>query len=295
MQDLPQSRSAECTIFRSICPLCILGSRYFPDDDGRVYLYWGCSSKEPIYGIELDPETLTPIGEKKVMFGENEKVHGWERKGENNQTPPPKKFRDYMMRLAVGIKPFIEGAYMTKHDGRYYLQYAASGTESNVYADGVYVGDSPLGPWHYQPHNPFSSVPGGFMQGAGHGSTFQDLHGNRWHISTMRISVNENFERRIGLFPCDFDADGNLFCNQTFACYPQLLPDGKRTDIARTAPVMHLLSYRAAANASSSKTATRPRLAWTRTAEHGGQQKMQTKMHGIKSIWAMKSRYAPCR
>lgn len=264
-------RGEPCRIYRSPDPLNVPFSEVsapfafwdpdiFQDDDGRVYLYWGCSSKEPIYGIELDPETLTPIGEKKVMFGENEKVHGWERKGENNQTPPPKKFRDYMMRLAVGTKPFIEGAYMTKHDGRYYLQYAAPGTESNVYADGVYVGDSPLGPWHYQPHNPFSSVPGGFMQGAGHGSTFQDLHGNRWHISTMRISVNENFERRIGLFPCDFDADGNLFCNQTFACYPQLLPDGKRTDIARTAPVMHLLSYRAAANASSSQDGYAPAL-----------------------------------
>lgn len=264
-------RGEPCRIYRSPDPLNVPFSEVsapfafwdpdiFQDDDGRVYLYWGCSSKEPIYGIELDPETLMPIGEKAVMFGENDQVHGWERKGENNQTPPPKKFRDYMMRFAVGTKPFIEGAYMTKHDGRYYLQYAAPGTECNVYADGVYIGDSPLGPWHYQSHNPFSSVPGGFMQGAGHGSTFQDLHGNWWHISTMRISVNENFERRIGLFPCDFDADGNLFCNQSFACYPQVLPAGARTDIARTAPAMQLISYRATASASSSQAGHAPAL-----------------------------------
>lgn len=264
-------RGEPCKIFRSPDPLNVPFAEVsapfsfwdpdiFQDDDGRVYLYWGCSSKEPIYGIELDSDTLQPIGEKKVMFGENDAEHGWERKGENNKMPPPKKFRDYMMRFAVGTKPFIEGAYMTKHGGKYYLQYAAPGTESNVYGDGVYIGETPFGPWTYQPHNPFSSVPGGFMQGAGHGSTFQDLNGNWWHISTMRISVNENFERRIGLFPCDFDEDGNLYCNQNFACYPQTLPEGKREDMERIAPVWNLISYNAAATASSSQAGQEPAL-----------------------------------
>lgn len=264
-------RGEACRIYRSPDPLRIpfqevsapfafWDPNIFQDDDGRVYLYWGCSSKEPLYGVELDPESLMPLGEKKVMFGENEQEHGWERKGENNQMPPPKKFRDHMMRFAVGTKPFIEGAYLTKYNGTYYLQYAAPGTESNVYADGVYVGPSPLGPWAYQRHNPFSSVPGGFMQGAGHGSTFRDKAGNWWHISTMRISVNENFERRIGLFPCDFDADGNLFCNQTFACHPQLIPEGVRKDVHRIAPAMNLLSCQVAVAASSYQSDCPPSL-----------------------------------
>jgi hypothetical protein len=96
------------------------------------------------------------------------------------------------------------------------------------------------------------------MQGAGHGSTFRDLNGNWWHVSTMRISVNENFERRIGLFPCDFDKDGNLFCNQNFACYPQALPAGKREDMKRIAPAMNLISYLAAATASSYQEGCEP-------------------------------------
>ena len=29
------------------------------------------------------------------------------------------------------------------------LQYAAPGTQFNVYADGVYIGDTPLGPFTY--------------------------------------------------------------------------------------------------------------------------------------------------
>ena len=226
------NRGEPCKIYRSPDPLNVpfgvVSTAFafwdpdiFQDEDGRVYLYWGCSSKEPLYGIELDGDTLTPIGEKQVMFGENEARHGWERKGENNKMPPPRKFRDYMMRAIVGTKPFIEGAYVNKYNGKYYLQYAAPGTESNVYSDGVYIGETPLGPWTYQTHNPFSSVPGGFMQGAGHGSTFQDLDGNWWHISTMRISVNENF-----------------------ACYPQALPEGRRLDMARIAPAMHLLCCR---------------------------------------------------
>ena len=42
---------------------------YFEDD--RCYLYWGCSSKEPIYGIEMDIKTMKPIGKKKsIVFGD---------------------------------------------------------------------------------------------------------------------------------------------------------------------------------------------------------------------------------
>lgn len=200
----------------------------FQDDDGRIYLYWGCTSTEPVWGIELERGTFAPIGEKVAVVPECEAEHGWERKGENNHLEEPKTEMERMIRARTGTKPFIEGAYMTKHDGRYYLQYAAPGTENNVYADGVYVGESPLGPFTYQAWNPFSSNPGGFMQGAGHGSTFQDAHGNWWHASTMRISVNEKFERRVGLFPCYFDADGTMHCDQRLACYPQVVPEGAR-------------------------------------------------------------------
>lgn len=44
----------------------------FEDDDGRVYFYWGCTNKEPIWGIEIDPKTMLPIGERQAMFGEDE-------------------------------------------------------------------------------------------------------------------------------------------------------------------------------------------------------------------------------
>ena len=197
-------------------------------------------------------------GEKQALFGENEAHHGWERKGENNKLGEPKTEYERLVRQYVGTKPFIEGAFMTKYKGRYYLQYAAPGTECNVYADGVYVGDAPLGPFAYQAHNPFSSKPGGFITAAGHGSTFQDKFGNWWHVSTMRISENESYERRIGLFPCAFDADGVLYCNQNFSDYPFALPQGPRREMDAAAPGTALLSYGKKAEASSAQAGFGP-------------------------------------
>src|SRR5690554_6121054 len=36
------------------------------------------------------------------------------------------------------LDPFVEGPWMTKHNSTYYLEYAAPGTQWNVYGDGVY-------------------------------------------------------------------------------------------------------------------------------------------------------------
>ena len=55
----------------------------FCDDDGRVYFYWGCSNIAPIYGVELDPDTMTPIGEKQELIFDNETTLGYERPGNN--------------------------------------------------------------------------------------------------------------------------------------------------------------------------------------------------------------------
>ena len=223
----------------------------FKDDDERIFFYWGCSNTDPIWGIEIDPATMMPIGEKAALMAENEAEHGWERRWENHGPKPDRSESNDELPWAYGLKPHIEGAFMNKHNGIYYLQYSAPGTEYDIYSDGVYVSEKPLGPFKYQQHNPFSSKPGGFINGAGHGSTFKDKYDNWWHVSTMVISKNEMFERRIGLFPCDFDENGTLFCNQNFADYPFILPTEKRNDINKIAPEMMLLSYKSKTEASS--------------------------------------------
>ena len=216
----------------------------FEDEDGRLYFYWGCANATPIWGTELDKKTMRPIGERRELIYGNPYDNGYERFGEDHCENPrseeeiEKLFQEHLKKTGVSEKdlpegnramlratfagmPYIEGAWMTKHDGHYYLQYACPGAELNVYADGVYISDAPLGPFTLAENNPFSYKPGGFCPGAGHGSTLQDLEGSWWHTATMRVSVNHVFERRVGIWPSGFDKKGNLFCNQRYGDWPQ--------------------------------------------------------------------------
>ncbi len=225
----------------------------FQDDDGRVYLYWGSSNQDPIWGVELDPDTMTPIGGKRPLFGESRAARGWERFNYPGKPKVKRKFPDnyYYWRYFARVgKPFLEGPFMNKWNGKYYLQYAAPDTEAPIYGDGYYIGSSPLGPFTYAPNSPFSMRTKGFITGAGHGSTIEDEFGNLWHMSTMCVCVNKNFERRVGLFPAALDKDGLLYCKLNFADYPVVIPDGRfRAD--KIEPRYMLLSYRKPVTASS--------------------------------------------
>src|SRR5690606_35612904 len=66
--------------------------------------------------------------------------------------------------------------------------------------------------------------PGGFARGAGHGGSFQDKSDNYWHVSSMAISVKNNFERRLGIWPAGFDEDAVMYCNTAFGDYPHYAP-----------------------------------------------------------------------
>lgn len=221
----------------------------FIDNDGKVYFYWGCSNITPIYGVEMDLETMKPKTEPLVMFDSNDTVNGYERTGEDHVPKTPEEVAlgvegmlNYMKSIPeetlrqggleteeqirqmaeafMGNDPYIEGPWMTKHKGTYYLQYAIPGAEFNVYNDGVYTANHPLGPYILAKNNPYSYKPGGFINGAGHGSTLEDKNGQFWHTSTMSISINHNFERRIGLWKAGFDEDGELFCDQRYGDWP---------------------------------------------------------------------------
>jgi uncharacterized membrane protein YphA (DoxX/SURF4 family) len=184
---------------------------FFLDDDGRFYMYNGSSNRYPLYGIELNRKTFQPIGTRKEMYFLEDWRYGWHRFGE------------YMDNTF--LDGFIEGAWMTKHKGKYYLQWGGPGTEISGYADGVVVGDSPLGPFTAQ-SDPVSFKPGGFARGAGHGATYQDPWNNYWHVSTMGITVKNTFERRNGIWPAGFDDEGIMYANTAFGDYPHYLPNG---------------------------------------------------------------------
>jgi hypothetical protein len=208
----------------------------FIDDDDKAYIYWGSSNLFPIRAIELDKnQRFTPKGKKVELFNLDESKHGWERFGDNHTST---------------MEGYMEGAWMTKHNGKYYLQYAAPGTEFNVYGDGVYTSDHPLGPFTYAPNNPVFYKPGGFINGAGHGSTVLGPGGQYWHFASMAVSVNVNWERRLCVFPTWFDKDGLMYSNTSFGDYPHYAPSlpGKQGEFTG----WMLLSYKKPATASSS-------------------------------------------
>jgi len=183
---------------------------FFTDDDGRFYMYNGSSNSFPLYSIELDRKTFQPIGTRQETYKLQDWRYGWQRFGEYYDN--------------TFLDPFIEGSWMTKHNGKYYLQYGAPGTEFSGYADGAVVGSKPLGNEWTPQSDPLSTKAGGFARGAGHGATFQDRDGNYWHVSTMTIAVKNNFERRIGIWPAGFDKDDVMYCNTSYGDYPHYLP-----------------------------------------------------------------------
>ncbi|RWU03979.1 family 43 glycosylhydrolase [Pedobacter chitinilyticus] len=235
-------------IYREEFPITTTDPALFKDDDGKVYFYYGCSNVNPIMGVQVDPKRqFDTVGTPAVLIKHNIKEHGWEEPGEENNK---------------GHNGWNEGAWMNKYKGKYYLQYAAPGTEFKGYADGVYVSDKPLGPFTYMPNSPFSYKPRGFANGAGHGSTFKDKYGNYWHAGTITVSIRHMFERRVGLFPAFFDKDGELHCITAFGDYPTMMP-ARKMDFEKESLFTGwmLLSYKKPVTASSSLPDHAPELA----------------------------------
>lgn len=209
---------------------------FFTDDDGRFYMYNGSSNNFPLYGIELDRKTFRPIGTRKELLLLKDWRFGWQRFGEHMDN--------------TFLDPFVEGAHMTKHNGKYYLQYGAPGTEFSGYADGVAVATGPL-EYPEQQSDPLSMKLGGFARGAGHGSTFQDNTGQYWHVSTIMLSVKNNFERRLGIWPAGFDKEDVMWCNTAFGDYPHFLPPYKEQVYGSGFTGWMLLNYKKSVQVSS--------------------------------------------
>lgn len=208
----------------------------FIDEDDQAYVYWGSSNVYPIRARKLDMKNrFRPEKEIHELFNLDMSKHGWERFGENHAD--------------TVLGGYMEGPWLTKHQGKYYLQYGAPGTEFNVYGDGVYISDHPLGPYTYAPNNPVSYKPGGYMNGAGHGSTVLGPKKAYWHFGTNAVSVNVNWERRISMYPTYFDQDGLMHVDTYFGDYPRYAPatPGKKGEFAG----WMLLSYKKKVTTSS--------------------------------------------
>ncbi|MBQ4021076.1 MAG: family 43 glycosylhydrolase, partial [Bacteroidales bacterium] len=179
-------------------------TKIFVDDDGQPYLFWPGRGISGIYGVKLDPDDLTKFAGTPVhLFGFNP-MHAWERYGEKNEYP--------------GVA-WIEGPWVIKRGGIYYLEYSASGTQWKTYAEGYYTATSPLGPYTYAANNPLLRKTEGLVTGTAHGSIVQAPDGEWWQFYTIVLS-NPPGGRRIGMDRVRFDEDGLMSVTVTDSPQP---------------------------------------------------------------------------
>jgi xylan 1,4-beta-xylosidase len=165
-------------------------------DEGRLFYYWGCTPNSGIWGVELDPADPTrPISEPRELIPFRPDTYAFERVGSFNQNPNT---------------GWMEGAWMIKEHGRYYLTYSAGGTQYRTYTMGAYVGDSPLGPFRPQERNPIFRTTEGLVTGSAHGCIVRGPRDRWWVFYTVFAGAVHGFERRLGLDLVEFDANGEL-------------------------------------------------------------------------------------
>lgn len=218
-------------------PYCWFDPALFVDDDGSLYCYEGLSHLTPLHACKLDPENPSVVLEGPVdIFQSDRETRGFERAGDINECEDG--------------RTHLEGAWVNKICGKYYLTYAVPGTEYAGYCDGYAVSDSPMGPFTYCDNSPVVYKATGFMRGAGHGCLFEDKRGHFWKMDTVSISVNHIFERRLCMFPVKVE-NGRIYTNAYRGDYPQLLPCDVSDPFTESDAGWHLLSLNKTAKASS--------------------------------------------
>jgi xylan 1,4-beta-xylosidase len=195
----------------------------FSDEDGKLYYYWGCTSNDGIYGVEMDAENPTRvIGTPAKLIAFEPDKFPWQRVGDWNENP------------ASG---WIEGSWMVKRNGTYYLTYSCAGTENRTYAMGCDVSKSPLGPFVPQKNNPILRSTTGLVTGTGHGSLVEGPHGSLWAFYSVRAAVVHGFERRLGMDPAYIGEDGELHVNGATELPQRLTGDAKGAEPAGWLPL----------------------------------------------------------
>ena len=175
-------------------------TKIYVDDDNTPYLFWPGRGISGIYGVKLDPDDLTRFDGEPVHLFVFNPMHAWERYGEFNEYP--------------GVA-WIEGPWIIKRNGIYYMEYSASGTQWKTYAEGYYTATSPLGPYTYASNNPLLRKTEGLVTGTAHGSILQIPGTDEWWQFYTIVLSNPPGGRRIGMDRIEFDSDGLMYCTIT--------------------------------------------------------------------------------
>ncbi|MFR8426730.1 MAG: hypothetical protein ACLVCH_03085 [Roseburia inulinivorans] len=104
----------------------------FFDEDGRVYFYWGCSNETPVWGVELDPITMKPLGERIPLISGNPFERGYERMGVDNSI-----FPNSQEAVEQQYQGFLKMRHMTED---IFAKRNDTACERNVYRETFYRG-----------------------------------------------------------------------------------------------------------------------------------------------------------
>ena len=160
-----------------------IDAHMFRDEDGRYYLYY---VQYPGFRIHVQP-MASPRAKKGDPSLLLQASAAWEK---NKAT-------------------LTEAPWMLKHNGRYYLLYSAGAADSEEYAIGYAVADSPIGPFAKYPGNPLISKSDNIF-GPGHCSVTRDRAGRLWMVYHQQQSRARGWNRMICIDPLRFDEQGVL-------------------------------------------------------------------------------------
>ena len=160
----------------------------FIDDDGKMYLYYvKFGGGNHIYGAQFDLKTCTVKNEKHLLSVSE----SWEKQ----------------------MGTIVEGPFMLKHNGIYYLTYSANHYESQGYAVGCATASTPLGNFEKRDYSPILSKNENIKAvGTGHHSFFTAENGELFIVYHRHKSLTEISTRQTCIDRCGFvtDPDGTV-------------------------------------------------------------------------------------
>jgi len=168
-------------------------AQFFLDDDGKLWIAYGCFHDGNLFIQEVDTKTFMPKGESHKFYMPDAKNRGWE----------GAKHKSRGMHHGDG-HGWVEGSQLLKHNGTYYFIYSLPDL-GNTYANNIYTAKNILGPYTYQQHNPITQKLTGFSPGSGHGEIFKDRYDNWWTFTCQSVWTFDRFERRIGKIATSID------------------------------------------------------------------------------------------
>lgn len=191
--------------------LAVCDPMLFSDDDGELYLYYG-GGNDGIYGVRLRRDDPTRFGCPPVNLIRYDPAHIWERGGDYHEDDRGS---------------WLEGGWMYKRDGIYYLVYCAPGTEYSSYSLGAYRSREPLSGFVCQSNNPFltNQNSGKLVRGCGHGCVVDAPDGAVWAFYTISVGQKHRLERMVGMDRLYIDGNGELASHGTTEI-PQSVPGG---------------------------------------------------------------------